>query len=168
MMDNRYLVDRREIAYAMNFGKFPVLGLNRENRPMADISPESDYCTGDKCKVVWDREGARYEGMTTLGHVYMENGRYAISNSASCLSVHLGYSDVMECLEDAKAQTVHKGQQIVLVESYPSKNTCTVSVMKVSTHIDIHCMTVATIEQLTKEEAEEWKNEYNKWQRKTY
>lgn len=164
MIKGGYLVDRQEIAYAMNFGLYPVLGLNRENRPFEG----DDYCTGDRCRVAWDRKEARYEGMTTHGHVYMENGKCGISNSASCLSASFGYSDVMEDLEEAKAQVVHKGQMVVLVENYPSEKKCTVAVMKVSERIDIHCMKVASIERLTDEEVVAWNKEFKQWQRKTY
>lgn len=163
MLEKGYLNHREEIAYAMNFGKFPVLGLNRENRPYED----DDYCIGDKCRVAWDREESRYEGMTTHGHLYMENGKYAISNSAACLSASFGYSDVMENLEEAKAQVVHRGQLVVVVESFPTKTTCTVAVMKVSDRIDIHCMTVARLERLSDEEVAEWNKEFKNWQRRT-
>ena len=37
----KYLTDRTEIGKAINFGKYPVLFINRENRPYPDVG--SDY-----------------------------------------------------------------------------------------------------------------------------
>lgn len=164
MTNNRYITDRQEIAYAMNFGKFPVLSLNRENIPFSD----SNYCIGSKCRVAWDRKEPRYEGMTTHGHVYLENGRYAISGFGACLKASFGYSDVMKMLEEANAPIVHRGQTVVLVEQFPSCDSCTVSVMKVSDRIDINCSTVATLVELTDEESMKWEEEYKDWKRRTY
>ncbi len=127
-----YLTDRHEIAYAINFGKFPVLTLNRENNPYKDIAPESDYCIGCKCRVAWDSKEPRYEGMTTHGKVYLENGRYAISGSGACLKASFGYTDVINMVEKAHAPVVHKGQTIILVEDFPSLKVCVVKVFNVS------------------------------------
>ena len=164
MIDNRYLTDRHEIAYAMNTFKFPVLSLNRENRPYEN----SDFCTGCRCRVAWDDKNPRYADMATHGQVYMENGKYGISGEGACLSASFGYTDVMESLREANAPVVHKNQLVVLVEDFPSKEMCYVSVMKVSKWIDIHCSTVAHLEVLTTEEAAEWAENYKTWQRKNF
>ena len=163
-----FLTDRQEIAYAMNFGKFPVLTLNRENRPFADISPDSDYCHGCKCRVAWDSKEPRYEGMTTHGHVYMEDGKYRISGSGACLHASFGYTDVIDMVEEAHATVVHKGQTVILIEDFPSLKICVVRVFNVSKRIDIHCSTVASLEALTEEEWKEWKNNYKNWKRRTW
>lgn len=75
----KYLTDRREIAEAINFGKYPVLTLNRENRPYAKERPDSDYATGCRVRVAWDHKDPRYAGMTTHGNLYIENGKLKIS-----------------------------------------------------------------------------------------
>lgn len=163
-----YLTDRQEIAYAMNFGKFPVLTLNRENNPYKDIASDSDYCIGCKCKVAWDMKEPRYEGMTTYGHVYLENGRYAISGSGACLHASFGYTDVIDMVEKAHAPIVHKGQTVILIEDFPTEKRCFVRVFNVSKRIDIHCSTVATLEKLTEEEWKEWTKNYNIWRKGRY
>lgn len=139
----KYLTDRQEIAKAMNFGKYPVLVLNRENHKGFE---DTDYCVGQKVKVAYDNP--RYEGMTTQGNIYLENGKIAISGDSACLTARFGYSDVMEAAEWANAPTIHKGQTVVVVEQWPSKKLCAVRMMKVSDRIDIHCITVASLEDI--------------------
>ena len=56
----KYLTDRTEIGKAINFGKYPVLFINRENRPYPDVG--SDYSIGCKVRVAYDNG---MEGMTT-------------------------------------------------------------------------------------------------------
>lgn len=144
----RFLTDRTEIAEAMNFGKYPVLVLNRENRPMADVVPESDYAVGCRVKVAWDNKDPRYEGMTTHGELYIENGKLHISGEGACLKAGFGYSDVIKMAAEANVPIIHKGQTVVVVEDYPSKKHCTVRLMKVSDRIDIHCSRVASLEDI--------------------
>ena len=141
----KYLTDRTEIAEAINFGKYPVLTLNRENRPNADICPDSDYATGCRVRVAWDRKEPRYAGMTTHGEIYIDKGKIKISGEGACLSSSFGYTDVMEMAAEANTPIVHAGQTVVVVEDFPSRKSCTVRMMKVSDRIDIHCMTVASL-----------------------
>lgn len=144
----KYLTDRHEIGEALNFGKYPVLTLNRENNPCSDIAPNSDYAVGCRVRVAWDKKDSRYAGMTTKGEIYIENGRIAISQGASTLKASFGYKDVMEDVAWANAPVVHKGQEVVLVEEWPSKKQCTVRIMKVHDSINIHCETVAVLDEI--------------------
>lgn len=87
--------------------------------------------------------------MTTRGNLYIgEHGQLQISGEGACLSADFGYHDVMEMYKEAQAQVVHRGQTVVVVEDWPSKKMCKVHMMKVSDHISIHCMTVATLEEI--------------------
>lgn len=144
----RFLTDRHEIAKAINFGKYPVLTLNRENRPFADIAPDSDFAKGCRVRVAWDHKDSRYEGMTTNGNIYIEDGRIAISNDSTMIKASFGYSDIMEMANEANTPIVHRGQEVVVIEEWPSKKECRVRMMKVSDRIDIHCSTVARLEDL--------------------
>lgn len=144
----KYLTDRTEIAKAINFGKYPVLTLNRENQPYKDLYEDteySDYAVGCRVRVAWDRKDPRYEGMTTHGNIYIEKGKIGISGEGACLSSSFGYTDVMKMAAEANTPIVHAGQTVVVVEEIPSKKFCTVRLMKVSDRIDIHCTTVATL-----------------------
>ena len=147
-----YLTERREIGAAMNFGKFPVLTINLENRPFED----SRYAKGCRVRVAWDHRESRYEGMTTHGELFLdENGQLKISGEGAMLSASFGYSDVMRQAAEANVPVVHKGQTVVVVMEIPSTKTCVVRVMKVSPRIDIHCQVVCHLEDVTAEEEAE-------------
>lgn len=141
----KFLTERTEIAKAINFSKYPVLHINLENRPYADIREGSTYAVGCRVRVAWDHKNPEYEGMTTHGNLYTENGRYAISSEGGCLHADFGYHDVIEMQEEARAPVVHRGQKVIVVEDWPSKKMCRVRMMQVPDRIDILCMTVCTL-----------------------
>ena len=142
-----YITDRKEIGKAINFGKYPVLFINRENRPYPEYV--GDYSIGCKVRVAYDHG---YEGMTTRGNLFFsnENGKdeLAISSRGSMLKASFGRSDVLNAVEWAQSPVVQKGQTVVVVEDWPSKGRCTVRMMKVPDRIDVHCITVAVLQDL--------------------
>ena len=141
----RYLTDRHEIAEAMNFGKYPVLTLNRENREYEN----SIFAEGCNVRLAWDSENPRFKGLHSDGIVYIDDdGRIGILGGGSCIKASFGYSDVMKMAERANWPVIHKGQEVVLVEEWPSKKECTVRLMKVSDRIDVHSVTMARLEDL--------------------
>lgn len=150
----RYLKHREQIATAINFGKYPVLRLDLSNRPAQSYATDSDFCVGDRVRVAWDKPG--YEGMTTRGNVYFEGGRYAIDQGGSVLKNSFGRHDIIEDYEWSYAPLVHAGQEVVLIIDNPIEKKCAVALMRVSAHIDIHCPTVAYLEEL---EEELWKED---------
>lgn len=140
----RYLTDRQEIAAAINFGKYPVIRIDMDHKYMEG----SDYCTGDKVRVSWDRPD--YPNMTTRGEVYWspERSKFCISGFGACLSSDFGRHDVLEMYEWANSALVHKGQVVILIVDSSESKRCYVRAMKVSERIDIHCQTVATLEDM--------------------
>lgn len=151
-----YLTDRHEVAAAINFGKYPVLRINVENRPFED----SIYAKGDRVRVAWDHKDRRYEGMTTHGKLFLdEDGKLKISGEGTMLSASFGYHDVMKMAAEANTPVVHKGQLVIVVKDFPSMKSCVVSMMRVSPRIDIHCQVVASLEDVSDEEAVEIRRE---------
>lgn len=146
-----YLTERTEIGAAMNFGEYPVLTINLENRPYEG----SNYARGCRVRVAWDSSERRYAGMTTHGELYIENGRLAISGEGACLSASFGYSDVMRMAAEANVPVVHRGQFVVVIMEIPSRQTCMVHMMRISERINIHCQTVCSLEEINAEEAAE-------------
>ncbi len=144
----KYLTDRTKIAEAINFQQYPVLSIDHENRPYADYHPDNDYAIGCRVRVSWSHKDPRYANMTTRGALYIENGRLAISGEGAMLKASFGYTDVMNMVAEANTPIVHKGQTVVVVEQWSSQKKCTVRMMKISDRIDIHSMTVATLEDL--------------------
>ena len=136
----KFVTDRHEIAKLMNFGKYPVLKLDRENHLGYE---NTDYCKGSKVRIEY--ESRNYGKMLKDVTLYMENGKYGFSSPGCFLNNSFGYSDVMEMADWAETQIVHKGETVVLVEYWKSERNCRVRLMKVSERIDIHCETVATL-----------------------
>ena len=142
-----YITDRKEIGKAINFGKYPVLFINRENRPYPEYV--GDYSIGCKVRVAYDRGPS---GLTTRGNLFFsnENGRdeLAISSRGSMLKAGFGRSDVLNAVEWAQAPVVRKGQTVGVVEDWPSEGKCSVRLMKVPDRIDVHCQTVAVLQDI--------------------
>ena len=142
-----YVTYRKEIGKAINFGKYPVLFINRENRPYPEYG--GDYSIGCKVRVAYDNG---MEGMTTRGNIFFsnENGRdsLAISSRGSMLKASFVRSDVLDMVEWAQAPVVHKGQTVVVVEDWPSENKCSVRLMKLPDRVDVHCQTVAVLQDI--------------------
>ena len=154
-----YMTNRQEIACAMNFGKYPVLTINLENRPFED----SNYAKGCRVRVAWDHKDRRYEGMTTHGELFLdEDGKLKISGEGSMLSASFGYHDVMKMAAEANVPVVHKGQLVVVVMEIPSTKTCVVRMMKVAPRIDIYCQVVCHLDDVSDEEAAEIRKEFQR------
>ena len=147
----KYLKDRQEIAKAINFGKYPVLTLNRENRPFKNERPESDYAIGCRVRVAWDHKDPRYAGMTTHGVLYIERDKLKISGEGAFLSASFGYYDVMRMAAEANTPIVHKGQKVVVIEEWPSLKQCTVRIMQVADYVDTQCMVVTSLNDIDEE-----------------
>ena len=131
----KYLTDRKEIAYAMNFGRYPVVRINLETCP----SGYENYYKGDLVKVMAPTK--RHPDLYCTGRLYLE--RYGIGKEkigvltdSICLHDSFGYSDVMEMLEIAQAPVLHAGDIVVLIEEYPKTRMCKVRMMKASDHVD--------------------------------
>ena len=142
-----YITDRKEIGKAINFGKYPVLFINRENRPYPEYV--GDYSIGCKVRVAYDHGPS---GITTRGNLFFsnENGRdeLAISSKGSMLKAGFGRSDVLNAVEWAQSPVVQKGQTVVVVEDWPSENKCSVRLMKLPDRVDVHCQTVAVLQDI--------------------
>lgn len=147
----KYLTDRQEIAEAINFGKYPVLTLDRENRPYKNERPDSDFAIGCRVRVAWDHKDPRYAGMTTHGALYIEGGKLKISSEGACLSASFGYYDVMRMAAEANVPIVHKGQKVVVIEEWPSLKKCTVRIMQVADYVDTQCMVATTLKDIEEE-----------------
>lgn len=142
----KYLTNREKIAKAMNFGKYPVLYIDRDTKPYDRPGHESDFSKGSQCKLDWEHSNPRYAGMTARCTLYYCEGRYSLDQDAACLHNDFGRHDVLEMVEWARVPTLRCGQTVIVVEDFTKQKLCKVRVMKVSDRKDIHCSTVAYLE----------------------
>ncbi len=142
----KFLTDRQEIAMAMNFDKYPVLYIDRDTKPYDKPERPCDFCKGSKCKLDWEHKDPRYAGMTARCELQYSEGRYSLSQGGCCLHNDFGRHDVLEMVEWARVPTLRCGQIVIVVEDFTQQKLCKVRVMKVSDKKDIHCQTVAKLE----------------------
>lgn len=123
------LIDRKEIAQAMNFGKYPVVRIDIET-PKAGWDGVFE---GDLVRV--ESPSKRYPGSYIRGRLmkYPEDGnRYTIMPDTVCLHSDFGYGDVIEMLGYAQAPMLHAGETVVVIEDAPKQRAARVRIMKVS------------------------------------
>ena len=141
----KFLTDRTEIAKAMNFGKYPVLYIDRDNRPYDSPEVRSDYCKGSKCRLEWEHKDPRYADMTARCELYYSEGRYHLSQGAACLSADFGRRDVLEMVEWARVPVLRCGQTVIVVEDFTMQKIVRVRMMKISVRKDLNCSTVTSL-----------------------
>ena len=141
----KYLTDRSQIAVAMNFGKYPVLYIDLDNKIYDTPEHPSDFCVGSKCKLDWEHKDRAYEGMSARCTLCYSEGRYTLNQEGCCLHNCFGRSDVLEMVEWACVPMLRCGQTVIVVEDYTKQKMCKVRVMKVAEHKNIHCSTVTEL-----------------------
>ena len=138
----RYLTDRHEIAMAMNFGKYPVLHIDRETPKKG----YEDYFVGDQIKVLAPTE--RYPDMYCTGKLYFSESRYGIQTDGTFLSDSFGYYDVMKMAKNAQAPVIKAGQTVIVIEDYPIQKKCCIHMMKVSERVDQFVYPCCTLKEI--------------------
>lgn len=141
---SKVLLERTDIAKALNFGKYPVLSIDIDNVPCKE---DPSYMLGCNCRVAWDKEG--YEGMSSRCQLDLYNGKFSLISGGACLKSSYDYEDFIKDVESANTPLVHKGQEVVIaMYSSKLKTYIGVKVLKVSDRIDTNCITVATLEEV--------------------
>lgn len=147
------LLDRYSIAQALNFGHWPVIPVDMDQR--CDMNDKIIYNKDAKVKVHWGRKDARFKDMYSTCKIWIEEGKFQLMSGCVGLSAEFTMQDFLEDVEIANAPMIHKGD-VVAVATYSKKmNTRFVRMMVVNDHIDPHCQVVATLRNCTDEEMEE-------------
>lgn len=142
----KYLKNRQEVAKAMNFGKYPVLRINRET-PKEGYK---DYFVGDLVKVMTPSKS--HPDLYATGTLYWSEGKYGVMTDCTCLHDDFGYYDVKEMLARAQDPVLHAGETVVVVEDYPNLRSCTVHMMKVSDHVNGFVYPCCTLVEIPEDE----------------
>lgn len=131
------LTERKEIALAINFGKYPVIPIDVSNRDEYGI-------VGPKVKIDF---GGEYMIRADI-RVYNDEGTVQIVQGPTCLTASFGYSDFMEILEYANAPVIKANQEIVIA-TYDSKRGLAYAprIIKTGAKIDKHCVTPLKLEE---------------------
>ena len=147
--------ERQEIGVAMNYGKYPVIGLDMNNKPYELCD---DLIVGSKVRVAWDRKDPKWEGMTSTCELVFSEGKYELNSNGCYISAEFTVDDFIRSIENANTPLVHKGQIVTVAHYSKSIGVKFLRMMKVSSRINTQCMTVATLEDLSDEEMQEVQN----------
>lgn len=141
-MKKTLFMERTEMAKLMNFGKYPVLSLDYDNI-------KDGYGRGCRVRVAWDHSDKRYAGMSSDCTLVYVNGEYSLNQGGACLKSSYDVSDFIDNIDRANSPLVHKGETVVLAVYSKSMNLSYCLLLKVEERLDIHCQTVAKLEQIT-------------------
>jgi len=142
----KILTNRQEIAKAINFGKYPVLTLDIYNHGGFD---DSAYSIGCDVRVAYNT--SRHGVLHTNGHLFVENGKFAISGSGACIKSGFGLADVEKMAHWANTPVVKADDVVVVVMTSKEFGIYLVELMKVSKRVDPHCTTVVTLEHISED-----------------
>lgn len=143
----KYLTERTEIAKAMNFGKYPVLYIDMDDKK----NEVSDYVRGCAVRVHWDSADPQYKDMYSTGNLYYCDGKFAISNDATYLHSDFGRGDVIAMYRQANTPMLHMGDTVVMVMDFSKQRMRKVALMKMPKRISKFCQTLATLEEIEEE-----------------
>ena len=145
---------RQGYAWVCNSGEVKVLTADFE-------APQEyeDYKKYGKAKVTWNYRGHESHKTCTLAN---NEGTWELTSGGTFLSGSFGYHDLMEMIEDAQLQVL-KPEDIVAIACY-SSTTIYIRLYKLG-KVDIHCSTVARLQELTDEEMADVKCNILKWLR---
>ena len=146
---NRILNERSEIAVAINFGFWPVLGID------LDIPQEyDDFRTYGMCNLLHQSRSGKAP-FYVKGQLVSENGEFAIDGFGATLTNDFSASDVYEMIRESSWPKIKPGEIVVLATCSRRLNIKFVMFKRVSRRTDIHCFTMAHLEDLTDEEMQD-------------
>lgn len=145
----KYITDRKEIAKFMNSGNYPVVQLEigkcvdgYEN--LFHGSSVNVACTtkthgvlNAHCELTFER---------TEENVFPN--KIELTSGGCCLKSSFGYNDIMDMMKWANVPTLEAGQEVVVILNNSEYNACLVTLYKMSDRVDLHCMVVATLEEI--------------------
>lgn len=150
---------RQGWAYICNSGKFPVL--------KADFSTPSKYEDdyrdfGNAARIAWNYRG--HENYKTCS-LDCEAGEFSFGSGGACLSARFGFDDALELVADANLPIIRPNDIVAIAEILDNgtQKGIKLEMFKLSSRIDINCMTVARLEALSEDEMAEIVADAERW-----
>lgn len=132
----RTLIERKEIAQAINFGKYPVIKI--------DLADRDEYgIKGTKVNIDFGGDYLIHAEM----RAYNDTKYLTTSKGGTMLSATVSYSDYMEMVDYANAPTIKADQEIVIF-TYNSlrKEIYNPVIIKTGKKVDKFCSTPLDLE----------------------
>lgn len=102
----KIIMDRTEMAKALNFGKYKVLKYNfdEDKGSVANI----EYQSG--------RYGIMKKSTTLYcGKITADDGIFYLLNSGTMISAHVGVYDWLKCADNANAPVIYEGDEVAIL-----------------------------------------------------
>lgn len=139
------ITNRTEIAKALNFGKYPVLVIDKANT----ITLGDEVCgyRGSKVRVAWNYQGETYYSQCELNW-YGDTKKLSITQGCVCISNSFGSSDILEMVEYANAPILDRDMEFVLiVKDSRSGSVAYPILMRTSNYKNLNCTSVLVIDE---------------------
>lgn len=146
----KFLVDRHEIAQAINIDRIPVITID-----ITKCMDGYEHCyEGDKVLVTDPKHGrhvrctVKMYGDDNGNNDYLHPWFYktiCLMNPGAYISASFGYSDVMEMVEWSKSKVLDAGEEVIVMFNDRENKYCYLRRMRVSDSVNLHCQTAATL-----------------------
>jgi len=134
----KIISDSKEIAQALNFGKYPVLMINMDNKEGSNV------VIIHKSKTHGDM---RYRCTLETGFQKENDNKLYISTNCSMIKSSYNWNDHLECAEYANAPVIEANQEIA-VYMYSEKAKIGVVRLVKSGKIDVMCQVATMLEDI--------------------
>lgn len=152
------MTGRQGWAYICNSGKFAVIKADLDAPQEYD-----DYRKYGKVRVVKTYKDGRE--LHTTATVAADKDKWKFTSGGAFISSRFGYADMVELADNANLPVVRQ-DDIVAVMCYSDKMKLAILTLSRVEHVDIHCMTVASLKPLTEEEMNSVVADADRWCRR--
>ena len=139
----KFLIERQEIAKALNFGKYPVINL--------DIEDESKQFTIDDEVLGFSNIEVRIptRDYTIQAQMkwYNDSKTITFGSSCTCISSSFGYQDVMEDVRYANAPIIDRNEEFILVLHSSKTKNAMVLMLKTADCKDVNCSSTLRVDE---------------------
>lgn len=155
MVAKNMIGGRQGWAYICNSRRFAVL------RADLDLPQEyADYDQYGDVKLVKTYKDGRDLGKA--GQLVCDKGTYKITSGGCMLSSRFGFEDCMELVDGANLPVLHEGDIVAVAQYSKQTRTALMLLYKVG-RVDPHCMTMATLTELTDDEMAQVAKDADRW-----
>lgn len=132
----------REIAEALNFGKYPVFTLDLDSR-VPGWENEENFKYGSRCRLEYN---ARNHGKMLIGcTLTLSDGRFTLSPDTTCLKKVYTINDHLRDAETAMSPIVHATEEVAIYCYSKKYNVEYVRVMRIGDRVDPFCISAAKL-----------------------
>ena len=139
----KLLIDKTDIAAALNFNKYPVFTLDLDST-VKGFEDCKGFKKGSCCRLRYDSKYSS-EPFYVKCTLTLENCELTLSPETCLLKGSYNWQDHLNDAVKAMTPIVMPGQEVAILFFSSANSTAFVRIMRVSEKIDINCVTAATL-----------------------